>query len=111
MPTLFDAYTLGSIPLANRIVMAPLTPNRAVAGLVPGPFAAPQLAVDGKIKESAISNLSSLIEHEPNGPDFLGLKRSLCAELSSSVPCRSGVHWIKCGVSHFFSPLAEIGQR
>ncbi|MEG3178447.1 alkene reductase [Sphingomonas sp. RB3P16] len=40
MATLFDSYTLGSIPLANRIVMAPLTRNRAAAGFVPGPFAA-----------------------------------------------------------------------
>jgi N-ethylmaleimide reductase len=40
MTTLFDTYTLGSIPLANRIVMAPLTRNRAVAGMVPSPFAA-----------------------------------------------------------------------
>jgi N-ethylmaleimide reductase len=40
MPTLFDPYTLGSITLPNRIVMAPLTRNRAAEGLVPGPFAA-----------------------------------------------------------------------
>jgi N-ethylmaleimide reductase len=40
MTTLFDSYTLGTIPLANRIVMAPLTRNRAVAGMVPSPFAA-----------------------------------------------------------------------
>jgi N-ethylmaleimide reductase len=40
MTTLFDSYTLGTIPLANRIVMAPLTRNRAVEGMVPSPFAA-----------------------------------------------------------------------
>ncbi|WP_267397195.1 MULTISPECIES: alkene reductase [unclassified Sphingomonas] len=40
MPTLFDPYMLGTIPLANRIVMAPLTRNRAAAGMVPGSFAA-----------------------------------------------------------------------
>lgn len=38
--TLFEPYTLGEIPLANRIVMAPLTRNRAVAGMVPSPDAA-----------------------------------------------------------------------
>lgn len=38
--TLFEPYTLGSLTLANRIVMAPLTRNRAGAGLVPSPFAA-----------------------------------------------------------------------
>lgn len=37
---LFAPYTLGDITLSNRIVMAPLTRNRAAAGLVPGPNAA-----------------------------------------------------------------------
>lgn len=37
---LFQTYELGSITLANRIVMAPLTRNRAEAGLVPGELAA-----------------------------------------------------------------------
>ena len=36
---LFDSYKLGPITLANRIVMAPLTRNRAIAGLVPNPLA------------------------------------------------------------------------
>ncbi len=39
MPTLFDPVQLGDIALANRIVMAPLTRNRAVAGRVPSPLA------------------------------------------------------------------------
>jgi 2,4-dienoyl-CoA reductase-like NADH-dependent reductase (Old Yellow Enzyme family) len=38
--TLFEPYTLGSLTLSNRIVMAPLTRNRAGAGLVPSRFAA-----------------------------------------------------------------------
>jgi N-ethylmaleimide reductase len=38
--TLFDPVVVGEVRLANRIVMAPLTRNRAGAGLVPGPFAA-----------------------------------------------------------------------
>ena len=38
--SLFDTYRLGDIILANRIVMAPLTRNRAGAGLVPSPLAA-----------------------------------------------------------------------
>lgn len=33
-PSLFDPYRLGEISLSNRIVMAPLTRNRAGAGLV-----------------------------------------------------------------------------
>ncbi len=37
---LFTPYTLGSLTLANRIVLAPLTRNRAGQGLVPSEFAA-----------------------------------------------------------------------
>ena len=36
---LFEAATAGALQLANRIVMAPLTRNRAGPGLAPGPFA------------------------------------------------------------------------
>src|ERR1700759_4958409 len=36
---LFDTYKLGPLTLPNRLVMAPLTRNRAVAGLVPSPLA------------------------------------------------------------------------
>ena len=35
MATLFDSIHFGSIAAANRIVMAPLTRNRAAAGQVP----------------------------------------------------------------------------
>ena len=38
MTSLFDPIQLGDISLANRIVMAPLTRNRAAAGQVPGPL-------------------------------------------------------------------------
>lgn len=38
--TLFEPVIVGDLHLANRIVMAPLTRNRAAPGLVPGPFAA-----------------------------------------------------------------------
>ena len=36
---LFEPYQLGPITLPNRLVMAPLTRNRAVAGMVPSPLA------------------------------------------------------------------------
>ena len=36
---LFEPTQVGAFKLDNRIVMAPLTRNRAGAGLVPGPFA------------------------------------------------------------------------
>lgn len=38
--TLFEPYVLGDLTLANRVVMAPLTRNRAGAGLVPSELAA-----------------------------------------------------------------------
>jgi N-ethylmaleimide reductase len=36
---LFDSFKLGNLTLPNRLVMAPLTRNRALAGLVPSPLA------------------------------------------------------------------------
>ncbi|WEX86553.1 alkene reductase [Sinorhizobium garamanticum] len=38
--TMFEPYTLGSLTLSNRIVMAPLTRNRAGPGFVPSDLAA-----------------------------------------------------------------------
>ena len=38
--TLFEPYTLGSLTLSNKIVMAPLTRNRAGLGFVPSELAA-----------------------------------------------------------------------
>lgn len=38
--TLFEPYTLGSVTLSNRVVMAPLTRNRAGQGFVPSELAA-----------------------------------------------------------------------
>ncbi len=39
-PSLFDSYRLGDITLSNRVVMAPLTRNRAAEGQVPSPLMA-----------------------------------------------------------------------
>jgi len=36
---LFDSFKLGNLTLPNRLAMAPLTRNRALAGLVPSPLA------------------------------------------------------------------------
>lgn len=38
--TLFEPYTLGSVTLSNKVVMAPLTRNRAGSGFVPGELTA-----------------------------------------------------------------------
>lgn len=48
MTTLFQPYDLGPITLANHIVMAPLTRNRAGAGLVPNELAATYYAQRAK---------------------------------------------------------------
>ena len=37
---LFTPYTLGALTLSNRVVLAPLTRNRAGKGFVPSEFAA-----------------------------------------------------------------------
>ena len=39
MSSLFDSYKLGPLTVPNRLVMAPLTRNRAVEGQVPNPLA------------------------------------------------------------------------
>jgi N-ethylmaleimide reductase len=36
---LFETFKMGALTLSNRVVMAPLTRNRALAGFVPGPLA------------------------------------------------------------------------
>lgn len=36
---LFDTVTIGDLTLANRMVMAPMTRNRATEGNVPNPLA------------------------------------------------------------------------
>ena len=39
-PKLFTPYTLGALTLSNRVVLAPLTRNRAGHGFVPSEFVA-----------------------------------------------------------------------
>src|SRR3954454_23876435 len=39
MPDLFDSIRVGGCELPNRLVMAPLTRNRATEGMVPGHLA------------------------------------------------------------------------
>ncbi|MFT9640053.1 alkene reductase, partial [Alcaligenes phenolicus] len=68
--TLFEPYALGGLTLANRIVMAPLTRNRAGAGLVPSELAATyyaQRASAGLIVTEAtnVSRASAAFELTP----------------------------------------------
>ncbi len=62
-PTLFEPYTLGSLTLSNRIVMAPLTRNRAGSGFVPGDLTAEyysQRASTGRSRDVAPFDFGSL---------------------------------------------------
>ena len=61
---LFQPYDLGTITLSNHIVMAPLTRNRAGAGLVPGELAATyyaQRATAGLLITEATQNTANFV--------------------------------------------------
>ena len=62
---LFDPYKLGSITLSNRTVMAPLTRNRAVAGLVPNPLAAEYYAQ--RASAGLLITEASQVSHQGQG--------------------------------------------
>ncbi|WP_298162271.1 alkene reductase [Brevundimonas sp.] len=70
MTTLFDPIDLGAIHLSNRIVMAPLTRSRAIAGEVPNPLAVEyysQRASTGLIISEA-TQISQSGQGYPNTP-------------------------------------------
>ncbi|MGE5338433.1 MAG: alkene reductase [Gemmatimonadota bacterium] len=67
MSTLFDPIRIGDIPLTNRIVMAPLTRNRAAPGQVPS-----QLAVEYyRQRASAGLIISEATQVCPEGQGYL----------------------------------------
>jgi N-ethylmaleimide reductase len=67
MTTLFDPIRIGDIPLANRIVMAPLTRNRAAPGRVPS-----DLAVEYyRQRASAGLIISEASQISPEGQGYL----------------------------------------
>jgi N-ethylmaleimide reductase len=66
-PTLFDPVQVGDLALANRIVMAPLTRNRAEAGNVPSPLAATYYAQ----RASAGLIISEATQVTPLGQGYL----------------------------------------
>ncbi len=70
MPSIFDPIDLGAIQAKNRIVMAPLTRSRAIAGEVPNPLAAEyyaQRASTGLIISEA-TQISRQGQGYPNTP-------------------------------------------
>jgi N-ethylmaleimide reductase len=62
---LFEPYELGPITLPNRLVMAPLTRNRAVAGLAPNPLATEYYAQ--RASAGLLITEASQISHQGQG--------------------------------------------
>jgi N-ethylmaleimide reductase len=71
MPTLFDPIRIGDIELATRLVMAPLTRNRAAAGQVPGPLAAEYYAQRGDPATGAGLIVTEASQVSPMGQGYL----------------------------------------
>ena len=67
MTTLFDPFQAGDLQLANRVVMAPLTRNRAAAGCVPSPLAAEYYAQ----RASAGLLVTEATQVRPDGQGYL----------------------------------------
>lgn len=67
MPTLFDPIRIGDIELANRIVMAPLTRNRAAPGQVPSALAVEYY----RQRASAGLIISEATQVSPEGQGYL----------------------------------------
>lgn len=67
-PDLFSPFHLGPLTLPNRIVMAPMTRNRAGPGNVPGPFAATYYAQ----RASAGLIVSEATQVSPQGVGYPG---------------------------------------
>lgn len=67
MTDLFEPCHLGSLPLANRIVMAPLTRSRALPGDVPGPLAVTYYAQ----RASAGLIISEASQISPQGKGYI----------------------------------------
>jgi 2,4-dienoyl-CoA reductase-like NADH-dependent reductase (Old Yellow Enzyme family) len=64
---LFSPYRLGHIDLANRLVMAPMTRSRAIAGNVPNPLAAAYYAQ----RASAGLIVSEATQVSPQGVGYI----------------------------------------
>lgn len=62
---LFEPFQLGGLALPNRLVMAPLTRNRAIDGDVPGPLAATYYAQ--RASAGLLISEGSQISHEGQG--------------------------------------------
>ncbi len=77
--TVFDTYTLGGITLSNRVVLAPLTRNRAGEGLVPSEFAAEYYSwrASAGLVITEATQISKQAQGYQNTPAFIRPNRSL----------------------------------
>ncbi|UZG44684.1 alkene reductase [Caldimonas thermodepolymerans] len=71
MPTLFDPIRIGDIELATRLVMAPLTRNRAAPGQVPAPLAAEYYAQRANPATGAGLIITEASQVSPMGQGYL----------------------------------------
>lgn len=71
MTTLFDPFRFGDIAVPNRIVMAPLTRNRAAAGQVPSELAVTYYAQRANPKDGAGLIVSEATQVSPQGQGYL----------------------------------------
>ncbi|MBS0989296.1 alkene reductase [Acetobacter okinawensis] len=101
---LFEPYTLGAITLANRVVMAPLTRNRAGAGLVPSEFAPEyyaQRATAGLIISEA-TQISRLAQGYQNTPGIYTPEQIVAwRKVTDAVHAEGG---------HIFVQLWHVGR-
>jgi len=102
--TLFEPYALGRISLTNRIVMAPMTRNRAGAGLAPGDLAATyyaQRASAGLIITEA-AQISPQAQGYQNTPGlYTGEQIAAWRKVTDAVHARGG---------HIFVQLWHVGR-
>jgi N-ethylmaleimide reductase len=71
MTTLFDPLRLGDIEIATRLVMAPLTRNRAIAGRVPSPLSVEYYAQRANPATGAGLIVTEGVQVSPMGQGYL----------------------------------------
>lgn len=104
MPSIFDPIALGALSLSNRIVMAPLTRSRAVAGEVPNPLAVEyyaQRATTGLIISEA-TQISRQGQGYPNTPGIF-----TDAQVDGWKPVTEAVH---AGGGKIVAQLWHVGR-
>ncbi|MDR6954354.1 N-ethylmaleimide reductase [Ancylobacter sp. 3268] len=102
--SLFDPYRLGDITLTNRVVMAPLTRNRAITGTVPNPLSVKyyaQRATAGLI----VTEATQVSDTAQGYQDTPGLHTA--AQIEGWKPITEAVH-AKGG--HIFVQLWHVGR-